>query len=54
MKVWVIERDTYTQIQHFTKYFPSKRYIFLVEVEKLQVNISPGLEYSIVVGVQDV
>ena len=49
MKTWIIERDNYTQIQLFTKYFSSKKYIFIIEVEQLHVQAENLLEYEVMV-----
>ena len=34
---WVYEHDHYTRIQLLTKYFESRKYIFVVEAEKLTI-----------------
>ena len=50
MKDWVFERDNYTRIWVMTKYFPSRKYIFVVETETLKIETSNKMEFTVVVS----
>ena len=49
MKDWVYERDNYTRIQILTKYLSSRRYIFVIEAEKLKIELSNKQEHWVAV-----
>ena len=51
MKDWVFERDNYTRIQLLTKYFSSRQYIFVMEVETLRIEASNTVEFPVIVSV---
>ena len=51
MKDWVFECDYYTRIQVMTKYFPSRKYIFVVESQLLTIEASNKVEFPVVVRV---
>ena len=50
MHDWVHERDYYTRIQLMTKYFSSRKYIFVMECKKLQVESANKQEFLVVVS----
>ena len=50
LKEWVFERDNYTCIQLLTKYFSSRKYIFVMECETLTIQASNKVEYPVVVS----
>ena len=49
LKDWVYERDNYTRLQLLTRYFSSRRYIFIVEADVLKIQSSNTIEYTVVV-----
>ena len=49
MREWVHERDQYTRIQLLTKYFTSRKYIFVIEAQKLKIEASNTQEFFVVV-----
>ena len=51
LRDWVYECNNYTRIQVLTKYFPSRRYIFVMEAEKLAIEAANKQEFWVVVSV---
>ena len=51
MKMWVRERDYYTRIQQFTKLFPSRRYIFVIESKNIQLTVTNEVSFEIMVQI---
>ena len=49
MKAWIKERDGYTRIQNHSKYFLDRKYIFVVEVQNLEIKVSNTEDHPIVV-----
>ena len=49
MKDWIFEHDNYTRIQVFTKYFSSRRYIFVVETQKFKIEAENKQEFQVLV-----
>ena len=49
LKDWVYECDNYTRLQLLTRYFSSRRYIFVVEADVLKIQSSNTIEYTVVV-----
>ena len=54
MRMWVCERDHYTRIQMFTKLFPSRRYIFVVESKKITISVSNKVELNVLVKLRTI
>ena len=50
MKDWIFECDHYTRIQVITKYFISRKYIFVVETDVFTIQASNKQEFTVVVG----
>ena len=50
MKEWIHERDNYTRIQIFTKYFSSRKYIWLIEAQNLKICALNKQEFPVVVS----
>ena len=50
LRDWVHERDYYTRIQLLTKYFSSRKYIFVIESEMLTIPASNKQEFMISVS----
>ena len=53
MRNWIFERDHYTRIQAITKYFQSRRYIFVVETDVLRIEAENKQEFTVVVSFQE-
>ena len=51
MRKWVFERDNYTRIQKFTKSFCNRTYIFVAEVESLELTRGNNFQVNCVVRV---
>ena len=49
MRDWVHEWDHYTRIQLLTKYFSSRKYIFVIEAQKLSIQASNKQEFTVAV-----
>ena len=51
MKAWIKERDGYTRIQNHSKYFLDKKYIFIVEVQNLDISLANEQNNPVVVSI---
>ena len=51
MKEWVFEHDNYTCIQVLTKYFSSRKYIFIVKTQVLTIEASNTVKFPVVVRI---
>ena len=49
LRDWVHECDNYTRIQLLTKYFSSRKYIFVIEAERLKVEAANKQEFTVAV-----
>ena len=49
MRLWICERDHYTRIQMFSKLFPSRKYISIVEAKKMSISVSNTVELQVLV-----
>ena len=52
MRDWVFERDNYTRIQVLTKYFSSRKYIFVVETQMYRIEAGNKQEFQVLVSVK--
>ena len=50
MKDWVFECDNYTCIQVLTKYFSSRKYIFVLETEELTIEAANKQQFTVVMS----
>ena len=48
------ERDNYTRIQMLTKYFSSRKYIFVVELENVIIEMHNKIQYPVMVSLPEV
>ena len=52
MKDWVFEWDNYTRIQVLTKYFSSRKYIFVGESDLFTIEASNKQQFTVMVSLQ--